>query len=175
MRNSYTVIVTPLSVFNNPYPARIMSYLSIVCLVAGIVLMITSTTVDKIEQFGFIAGGAFIIVVGFALGALSMQSCRAVQSVKYIMMPCCVSETERKALGEQALARTQVFGMMPVVVTQQQVNYQQQVGGYQAQVQPMIVQAPMYNSQFVNQQQNMQDSRQIPNTIAASDEIMSVM
>ncbi|CAL5972554.1 Hypothetical_protein [Hexamita inflata] len=167
MRHYQRVIVTPMSVFNKPYPARIMSYLSIACLVVGIVLMIISSTAEKAKQLGFIAGGAFVIVTGLALGVVSMQSCRVVQSVKYIMMPCCMSETERKALEEQAMARTPMVGMIPVIVTQQQVNYQQ-VGGYNTQVQPL------QNAQFVNQQQNVQTSRQVPNAITP-DEIMSAM
>ncbi|CAL6074576.1 Hypothetical_protein [Hexamita inflata] len=174
MRHYQRVIVTPMNVFNKPYPARIMSYLCIACLVVGIVLMIISSTAEKAKQLGFIAGGAFVIVSGLALGVVSMQSCRAVQSVKYIMMPCCMSETDRKALEEQAMARTPMVGMIPVVVTQQQVNYKQ-VGGYQTQVQPMTVQAPLQNtSQFVNQQQNVPASRQVPNAITP-DKIMSAM
>ncbi|CAL6074636.1 Hypothetical_protein [Hexamita inflata] len=174
------VVITPMSVYNKPYSARIMSYLCIFDLVVGISLIITSTTVDKIEQLGFIAGGAFVMVAGLALGALSMQSCRTVQSVKYIMMPCCMNEAERKLLEEQAIARTPMLNvMLPVVMAQQQVNYQQQIG-YQTQVQPMIIQnTPIQNApqQFVNQQQNVAESaqRQVPSAITAPQEIMSVM
>ncbi|CAL5970524.1 Hypothetical_protein [Hexamita inflata] len=174
MRHYQRVIVTPISVFNKPYPARIMSYLSIACLIVGIVLMIISSTAEKAKQLGFIAGGAFVIATGLALLLLSMQSCRVVQSVKYIMMPCCMSETERKILEEQAMARTPMLNGVPNVLSHQQVrvmnqyqmNQEQVQMSFQlsGQVQPNVLVQPMIQGvpqQFVNYQQTVQQPAQI--------------
>ncbi|CAL6081939.1 Hypothetical_protein [Hexamita inflata] len=164
--------ITPISVFSKPTVPRILAYLSLGLLSAGIALVVTfATSEDQFDSFGFIAGGMICLFFGFALGMFSLQSCCLVQSFAYIMMPCCVSESERKRLEEQAKARTpmlNVMGMMPVVMNQQQMqmmNYQQQVGGFQyAQVQPtIVVQNPMQGApqqQFANQQQNVANQQQ---------------
>ncbi|CAL5970491.1 Hypothetical_protein [Hexamita inflata] len=164
--------MTPMSIFSKPQVPRVLSFLSLGLLSAGIALVVTfATSEDQFDSFGFMVGGMFCLFIGFVMGMISLSACCAVKSLAYIMMPCCVSESERKRLEEQAKARTpmlNVMGMMPVVMNQQQMqmmNYQQQVGGFQyAQVQPtIVVQNPMQGApqqQFANQQQNVMNQQQ---------------
>ncbi|CAL6074630.1 Hypothetical_protein [Hexamita inflata] len=164
--------MTPMSIFSKPQVPRVLSFLSLCFLSAGIALVVTfATSEDQFDSFGFMVGGMFCLFIGFVMGMISLSACCAVKSLAYIMMPCCVSESERKRLEEQAKARTpmlNVMGMMPVVMNQQQMqmmNYQQQVGGFQyAQVQPtIVVQNPMQGApqqQFANQQQNVVHQQQ---------------
>ncbi|CAL5970546.1 Hypothetical_protein [Hexamita inflata] len=134
---------TPINVYNNPYSGRIMAYLSIFCILSGIALMITSSFIVQMHIFGYMIGGC-ILSLGSVLAGFSIQSCLSVQSVKYIMIPCCVSEAERKRLEELAKARTPMLGVMGISpVNQQQMQMmicQQQIGTYQY-AQPVIVQS----------------------------------
>ncbi|CAL5972556.1 Hypothetical_protein [Hexamita inflata] len=104
-------------------------------------------------------------------------------------MPCCMSETDRKALEEQAMARTPMLNGVPVVLSHQQVrvmnqyqmnqeqvqmNFQHQSG--QVQVQPNVLVQPMIQGvpqQFVNYQQNAQQPAQI--TASVQVEISPLM
>ncbi|CAL5972560.1 Hypothetical_protein [Hexamita inflata] len=170
--------ISPTTVFNHPKVYCFMGYLGVCLLLGGIALIITFVTSD--DQFsasGFMVGGMICLFLGFMFGVFSFTACRVVQSFAYIMTPCCVNESDRKRLEEQAKARTPMLNFlgMPAMNQQQlQMMNQQmfQAGGFQNQVQPntqvpMVVQAPMQaQQQFVNQQY-IPVPMQAPNVITA--------
>ncbi|CAL5972490.1 Hypothetical_protein [Hexamita inflata] len=158
--------MTPMSIFSKPQVPRVLSFLSLCFNSAGIALIVTFLT-SEIDSFGFMVGGMFCLFIGSITFMISLSACFAVKSFAYIMMPCCVSESERKRLEEQAETRTPMLNemdMIPVVINQKQmqmqmINYQQQVDGFQ-NVQPtIVVQNPIQDApqqqQFANQQQNV--------------------
>ncbi|CAL6081937.1 Hypothetical_protein [Hexamita inflata] len=150
--------MSPIRMFKKPGVPRCFSYLSIIFIIVGVVLIITvaGNGSQSFENFGVIAGGAVCAFIGVAMGLYSISSCCLVQSCAYIMFPCCVGESERKALEEQAVVRTpmlNVVRMTQVTIPQNQVNQMNQQITQQQQQQAQPVQNQMQvQQQFVNQQ-----------------------
>ncbi|CAL5970499.1 Hypothetical_protein [Hexamita inflata] len=166
-------IMTPLNIYNKPVLHRTLAYLGISLLSVGIALMVIFSTNQ--DQLGLMVGGLICLFFGTVLGMVSLVSCRVVQSVKYIMMPCCMSETDRKTLEEQAMTRTPMLNGVPVVLSHQQVrvnqyqmNHEQVQINFQqsGQVQPNVLVQPMI-------QENVQQPAQI--TAPVQMEISPVM
>ncbi|CAL5972494.1 Hypothetical_protein [Hexamita inflata] len=174
--------ITPVSVYNKPKVYGILGYLSTCLIIIGIALIFTFIfSDDQFSASGFMIGGMLSLFFGFAMGVFSCMACRMVQSFSYIMIPCCINESERKRLEELAKSKTPMLNVlgMPIMLTpqqqmqmnqqmmnqQMQIN-QQQVGGYQqaqiqpnVQVQPIILTmhgAPQRYKDAINLQQHIQ-------------------
>ncbi|CAL5970487.1 Hypothetical_protein [Hexamita inflata] len=167
-RNRIYQPMSPIRMFKKPGVPRCFSYLSIIFIIVVLIITVAGNGSQSFENFGVIAGGAVCAFFGLAMGMYSISSCCLVQSCAYIMFPCCVGESERKALEEQAVVRTpmlNVVRMTPVTIPQNQLNQMNQQNGnqYQQQYQQaqQIVQNPV-PQQFVNQQNAAQPYMPVP-------------
>ncbi|CAL5970470.1 Hypothetical_protein [Hexamita inflata] len=153
----------PLSVFNKPLIARVISFISLCFLAVGVALVVIFIT--RVNNFGYLAGGMACLFFGLIFMGVSISACCKVQSFTYIMMPCCISESERQRLQLLAEARTPMLNIMGVTTNavdkqQTQVTNQQQICQYSCsqntQVQPkIVVQNPLQEVQLFGHQQNI--------------------
>ncbi|CAL6074712.1 Hypothetical_protein [Hexamita inflata] len=106
--------MSPLRVYKNPVLSCCCSYFSICCLSVGIPLVIDYIQYQdpSFGPFGILIGGAISVFFGVVMGIYSITSCCLVQSCTYIMFPCCLSESQRKALEEQVVVRTPMFNVV---------------------------------------------------------------
>ncbi|CAL6074678.1 Hypothetical_protein [Hexamita inflata] len=151
----------PLSVFNKPLIARVISFISLCFLAVGVALVVIFITREN--NFGYLAGGMACLFFGLIFMGVSISACCMVRSFTYIMMPCCISESERQRLRLLAEARTPMLNIMGVTTNavnkqQTQVTNQQHISQYsysQTQVQPKtVIQNPLQGVQQFGYQQN---------------------
>ncbi|CAL6074558.1 Hypothetical_protein [Hexamita inflata] len=128
-------LINALNTFNKPNIFRVFAYVSICLLLVGLVQIIFYCIKNDLMYLDLITGAVFCIIGGLFLGAISVHVCVQLKSVKYILVPCCVNQSERKIIEDKIRIGIQM-------VTNQQ-NQLQNVQNDQ-----VTVQIPVQNSQF---------------------------
>ncbi|CAL5978662.1 Hypothetical_protein [Hexamita inflata] len=161
--NNMNYPFSPLSIFDKPLVARVISFISVFLLPVGVALVVIFITIDN--NFGYLAGGIICLFFGLIYMSVSISACCMVRSFTYIMMPCCISESERQRLRLLAEARTPMLNNMGVTTNavnkqQTQVTNQQQICEYSfSQNTPkIVVQNPLQGiRQFGHLQNNVEN------------------
>ncbi|CAL5970542.1 Hypothetical_protein [Hexamita inflata] len=99
--------INALNTFNKPIIFRVFAYVSICLLLAGLVQIVFYSIQNDLMYLDLITGAVFCIIGSLFLGAISVHVCVQLKSVKYILVPCCVNQSERNQIGDQIRTRIQ--------------------------------------------------------------------
>ncbi|CAL5970279.1 Hypothetical_protein [Hexamita inflata] len=142
---------SPMEIFTVPICYRIAAWIWPVLLVTCITLIIVQVSGAGGADGELFIGAAFAGFFCFFTVMISATACCSVGSVKYIQLPCCISQSEVELIKQDCMMRSPNFmmaaamvsGMQPAIVVQQ----------------PLYMQSPM---QYSYTGQQPQQPSQVP-------------
>ncbi|CAL5986260.1 Hypothetical_protein [Hexamita inflata] len=128
---------SPMEIFIMPICYRIAAWIWPALLVTCITLIIVQVSSGADEDI--LIGAAFAGFLCFITVMISATACCSVGSVKYIQLPCCISQSEVELIKQDCMMRSPNFMMTAAIMSGVQPSILGMQPNMVVQMQPQIM------------------------------------